>query len=618
MVSQLGSQVESAVIEEMPNIDTDGAPVAPLLTMDDPIQVETPPVSLNSLSEQTKSSIPQEPGSLIIESNGNLVVGDRFWTIFCGEVERIFEASRGPEPYSFEIHNDPSPESDPQSRSHINYYNFLLRQADAATQYDLVHPHPSQMLLLWQTYVDDIDPFIKIIHVPSITRIIRDLRGQYHSLKPAAEALIFAISTAALSISSEEDIFHHFSVKKQNLFSRYRSYTEKALEKAEILTSNDIEAAQALAIYIYTLRTVDTKDITWALTGLLVRIALRLGLHSDTKGIAGLTVLEQELKRRIWWQICLTDSASNFGISGISQFLISESMFDTPMPSNIDDADINNTTVNTPSTESRRTDLNIFRIRCEIWRLSRRLQYLITAQKGPRQTIPTEDPILFFRNSRSYITESYLRHLRSDIALDCFVNAMIELFFAKIELRLLETRLASLEEVSPIVKSKSGAVDDLFTPALSVLSHTYSLQNEPEWRVWQWHIQDRAPPYHALSIILNIICHRHWESRFEQALVLASNVIATIPAGTPPHQRFAQLLAVAKSRISLLTRTVEPSNQPGPNPLHPDQSLTPDEQEPTQMDDFDFTMFEDFEMPTDCELWVDTVNTFEQWDFMWM
>ncbi|KAK6504327.1 hypothetical protein TWF506_002530 [Arthrobotrys conoides] len=620
MVSQLRSQVENAAIGGVSNDNKDD--VDSLSAMEDVVQLGTPSASSGGLFEKTQSNTPQEPDNMILESNGDLIVGDRFWTIFCGEVERIFEAARGPEPYSFEMdHKDSNIELDSHSRSHINYYNFLLRQADAAAKYDLTHPHPSQLLLLWQTYVDDIDPFIKILHVPSVTRLIRDLRGQYHSLKPDTEALIFAISLAAVSISTEEDISQHFNTTKQELLSRYRLYTEQAFEEARILTSDSIESLQALVIYIYSLRSTEDQKLIWALSGTLLKIALRLNLHNDLNPTIGTNSLERETRRRLWWQVCLTDSTSNAGITDVSEFQISEDMFKTQIPSNTDDANISSSILDIQAPTPERTDLTIFLIRCEIWRFSRRLQTLLNAQEDIQK--PPEDPIELFKRTQTQITESHIKHLRPDIPLDSFVNIMTQLFFSKVELRLLETHRPCNHKTPPNPQLPSQ--NKPFKLALSILNDTYSLQHEPSWKPWRWHIKDQTPPYHALSIVLKTIRHQPWDSTFEQALPSAINSINTIPDGTHQHRHFINLLASAQScrdnyfpqkstlsDIQIITPRSDIDLSTSPSTHGHDGSIPA-----LYTNDFDFTMFGDSGTSTSTNLqaWDDMVNSFEPWDF---
>jgi hypothetical protein len=90
------------------------------------------------------------------------------------------------------------------SSPHTGYYNFLLRTTSAVHQRGDIHPLPSQMLFLWQIYLDNIDSFIKILHVPSMTKIIREIRGSYNSLGSSMQALVLAISLAAI-MSLEDD-----------------------------------------------------------------------------------------------------------------------------------------------------------------------------------------------------------------------------------------------------------------------------------------------------------------------------------------------------------------------------------------------------------------------------
>ena len=91
------------------------------------------------------------------------------------------------------------------NRSNSGFYNFLLRNTSAAHQRDDIHPLPSQMPFLWQIYTDNVDPFMKVLHGPTMTKVIRDLRGSYESLGSSMQALVLVISLAAImSLENEE------------------------------------------------------------------------------------------------------------------------------------------------------------------------------------------------------------------------------------------------------------------------------------------------------------------------------------------------------------------------------------------------------------------------------
>ena len=40
-----------------------------------------------------------------------------------------------------------------------------------------LQPLPSQMLYIWQVYIENIDPLLKILHVPTMVKVLRDSKG---------------------------------------------------------------------------------------------------------------------------------------------------------------------------------------------------------------------------------------------------------------------------------------------------------------------------------------------------------------------------------------------------------------------------------------------------------
>lgn len=64
------------------------------------------------------------------------------------------------------------------------------------------------MPFLWQIYTENIDPFMKILHVPTVNKIIRGLKGSYQSLSSSMQALVLAISFAAIMSLEAEEASH--------------------------------------------------------------------------------------------------------------------------------------------------------------------------------------------------------------------------------------------------------------------------------------------------------------------------------------------------------------------------------------------------------------------------
>ena len=125
-------------------------------------------------------------------------------------MEHIFEAVNGSTTSHFDGDSSSSTMSKSDNRHHSGYYNFLLKNTSAAHQREDLYPLPSQMLFLWQIYVENIDPFIKVLHVPSMTKVVRELKGSYHSLGASMQALTSVVSLAAIMSLDDEEVsgFH--------------------------------------------------------------------------------------------------------------------------------------------------------------------------------------------------------------------------------------------------------------------------------------------------------------------------------------------------------------------------------------------------------------------------
>jgi hypothetical protein len=156
---------------------------------------------------------------------------------------------------------------------------------------------------------------------------------------------------------------------------------------------------QALTIYLSVLQHTGETKIAWVLAGVLVRVAAAMKLHIDGSKHAHITLFEAEMRRRLWWQICFVDSRSK--ALQVSAFNLSQDMFDTEIPTNTNDADIDPSMSRLPLPLHGWTDISAFLVRCEIWKLSRQLQS-ITDINQKREAL---------ERSEARINESILRSL---------------------------------------------------------------------------------------------------------------------------------------------------------------------------------------------------------------
>lgn len=333
----------------------------------------------------------------------------------------------------------------------------------------------------------------------------------------------------------------NFSTGKEQLVIRYRLGTERALEQADLLNDPDIIAFQALTIYLGVLQHTGETRTAWVLAGVLIRLTVSMKFHRDGSHFADLTSFEIEMRRRIWWQICFTDSRSE-DVQGF-EYKLSEGMFDTEIPANTDDIDLVPGNSMPPIAVERWTDMTVFLIHCDIWKLSRRLQSIKVALDTSPPDV--EERFELLHQIRSRIENTYLVHLDPIESLHSFVATSTRLFLTKVDL-ILYTKQQS-GRVTELWPADNSQRDRLFTSSLSIIEYTYSLQNESSWSGWSWQIQGKQPPWHALRVVLGQLCTCRWGSNCERPWFLAKRSLDSLPEAARTDPRHQQLLVLVSA-----------------------------------------------------------------------
>jgi hypothetical protein len=310
--------------------------------------------------------------------------------------------------------------------------------------------------------------------------------------------------------------------------ARYRLGTEQALGQADFLNNPDLSLLQALAIYICVLQHTGEVKTAWVLNGVLVRAAVSMKLHLDGTKTSSISPFDVQMRRQLWWLICLIDSRSES--PQLSAFKLSESMFDTEKPINIDDKNFDPGMLQ-PLVHSRGwTDMSVFLLRCEIWSLSRQLQ--CAADKNQKREL--------LNGEEGRIEATYLGHLETTQPIQDFIGASVRLFLTKLNLMLLprpQQNNSSLQPLEPIHEHEE------FTLCVAVIDYTYALQNEAGWSGWRWQIQGRQPPWNALRSVLGHLGTSDWEPRFDHALASVRRSLDGVTESSCGDPRYYQLRA---------------------------------------------------------------------------
>ncbi|TVY38946.1 Transcription factor [Lachnellula subtilissima] len=169
-----------------------------------------------------------------------------------------------------------------------------------------LHPDPVQIFRLWQVYLDNVNPLLKVTHTPSLQGRIVDAVSNVAAISPALEALLFSIYCMAVSLI-EDDCQDIFGSSKEDHLTRFQFGCQQALLNCGFLRTNDRDCLTALFLYLFSIRPRTVPQSLSAMLGVAIRIAQRMGIHNES-ALAKCTVFEAELRRRLWWSLMLFDS----------------------------------------------------------------------------------------------------------------------------------------------------------------------------------------------------------------------------------------------------------------------------------------------------------------------
>lgn len=113
-----------------------------------------------------------------------------------------------------------------------------------------LHPSPLHIFKLWQTFLQNVNPLIKLLHVPTAQQQILDAADNLPGVSKEFEALMFCIYCLAVVSLGEKEAQDSFGEEKTVLLSRYRRGAQLALAKAGLLRASSMVVMQAFLLYL--------------------------------------------------------------------------------------------------------------------------------------------------------------------------------------------------------------------------------------------------------------------------------------------------------------------------------------------------------------------------------
>ncbi|KAI1366238.1 fungal-specific transcription factor domain-containing protein [Xylaria arbuscula] len=458
-------------------------------------------------------------GKLVLNEKGKVrYVSNAFWSKITDEIESLrSETQRLTDDSSDSSGDEDSPvAANPQIDRHHDHHGFIFGYSSSNVDLRSLHPLPSQMLFYWQVYMDNIDPIVKLLHVPTMTKIVKDLRSDMSTMTPGVEALMFAIYLAAITSMEHDEVVMNFGAEKKTLLARYRFATEQALARAGCVTSSEMVVLQAFVLFLILVRRYDDTKFSTTLTGMVVKIAQSLGLHRDGTHFDNITPFDIEMRRRLWWAICVLDlrSAEDQGC----ELTVVERSFDTLFPLNVNDTDISPEMTDFPPERIGSTDMTFCLIRYEICGLSRKLHMasssLSTCPTVSRSTTQEQEDKLI--EMYEHIDQKYLKLCPAkETDLLNWVSATISrLIMSKMSLVIYQPLMPS----SDAIDLPSDVRDRLFMASIEVVEYSRVLNSEPKIQRWRWLFQTYNQ-WHAVAYLLLEVCRRSWSASVERGWI---------------------------------------------------------------------------------------------------
>ncbi|KAH6608893.1 hypothetical protein Trco_002239 [Trichoderma cornu-damae] len=469
-----------------------------------------------SESQQMRESRKQL-GRLVLNDNKGTsrYVSSGFWSKLNDELDAIREETQKltDEDADDSECEDSPPTDSPTTAASSNYDHqaFILGHRYADFDLQKCHPLPPQATFLWSVYLENVDPLLKIIHVPTMEAILRDARRNPEKLAPGHETLVFAVYFAALVALEDNEVQINLGASKDELFTLFRFAVEQSLAKANFLNTSDFAVVQALTLFLQVVRRHDESRFAWSLTSLLIRIAQGLGIHRDGTNF-GLSPYETEQRRRVWWAILTLDFRSSEEMG--TDLIVADGDFDTQFPSNINDADITPTGTEYPAARQGKSETAISLVRFEVCAMSRRLHHSSSPKasfaKAENSTVAEKERILveFYHK----IEDKFLRHLPQETDPLYWVAAMISrIIMAKMCLIVYQPMLfpSSDREVTAEIRER------IYIASIEIIEYNHRLNTDGRCRQYRWLFRTYTN-WHAIAYILVETCRRPWTALVER------------------------------------------------------------------------------------------------------
>ncbi|PYH37235.1 fungal specific transcription factor domain-containing protein [Aspergillus neoniger CBS 115656] len=384
---------------------------------------------------------------------------------------------------------------------------FPLSVGSVPTSVTSGHPPAVQILQLWQIYINNVDPLIKIIHVPTFQAQIIGASADLSNIPKPLEALMFGIYSMSVLSLADEEAQNMFDESKAVLLSKYHRSMQQALVNAEYMRSSELMVLQAYLLYLFSVRSFTDPRSLFCLTGIAVRIATRMGLHRDGSHCR-LSPFETEQRRRLWWQITILDERIA-ELTGLATTTLLSPDTDCSLPLNVNDTDLHSHVKAPPTARINATETTFSLTRIEL--TIGPTPSGIRCRPDP-QAAGTKRPH-DIEGYFAYMETTYLQHCDPDIPVHLFTHLMTRLSLCRLRV------VNFMSRGSPTTDLDETEYDRLFIAAIKMLEYTTEICTNKDLSGFIWYMYMHVPMPGCIFLASELqrrttgeICERAWKA----------------------------------------------------------------------------------------------------------
>ncbi|EGP92110.1 fungal specific transcription factor [Zymoseptoria tritici IPO323] len=292
----------------------------------------------NGEDESELENISHGIGIMKMDNGKAMYASDAHWYAILGEISEVKKY--------FESHKDDYKQQMAKVQAAKSAGNtgaaFLLQGLAPMDRNDILaaYPNKADADRLIARYFNAYDPSVHIIHGPSFQK-----QYDQHWLNPNETGvpwlgLCFAMMTLALqSYNRAGDEPPEYRGRSLELSHQYRKLTAQALILSDLTQSNP-QTLETLVLHVQAEygRSKDAEPGVLLMTGLCVRLAMRMGYHRDPGPHPAITPFQGEMRRRVWTFVRQCDLLISFQF-GLPAMIKCDHM-DTEVPRNLYDDEL--------------------------------------------------------------------------------------------------------------------------------------------------------------------------------------------------------------------------------------------------------------------------------------